>query len=324
MEKRVATPKTISYFVLSAAFLLVVYFHLGPALLAGFFSYLVLDFIYRPLSKILRPFYARWISLAVFIVVSALMVGVILKFVGQSLAAVPVIMANSLPRLNELSLQYGFDLAFTNMEEMLAAVIEALKQNAGKITKSSQILTGQFFHVLIGCSVALLSFMDTKREAPGPNLFDELRIELSRQIGRFTDSFERVMGAQVAISAINTCLTGVFLLSMDFPYLLFLVLATFLLGMIPIVGNLMSNTVVVFTGLTLSPEHAFFALCFLIVIHKGEYFLNSKIVGANIRTPMWQTLLGILLGHVVMGVPGIMLAPALLYYVRSELREVRS
>jgi predicted PurR-regulated permease PerM len=222
--------------------------------------------------------------------------------------------------LNELSVEYGVDLAFSNMEELRSALMETLRQNAGKITQSSQILTKQFFHLLVGTFVALLAFLDHRREASSSNYYDVLKGELALQTRRFTDSFEKVIGAQVAISAVNTFLTAMFLWTMDFPYLPFLVLATFLLGLLPIVGNLMSNTVIVFTGLTISPTLAFWSLLFLVFIHKLEYFLNSKIVGANIRTPMWQTLLGILVGHTVMGVPGIILAPALLHYARGEMQ----
>ena len=37
---------------------------------------------------------------------------------------------------------------------------------------------------------------------------------------------------------------------------------------------------------------------------------------------MWLTLLGIIAGEAVLGVSGIILAPAVLHYVRKELREV--
>jgi predicted PurR-regulated permease PerM len=241
-------------------------------------------------------------------------------FIGQSLAAVPAILEKSFPRVNELSQKYGLDLTFTNMEELRDALLMELKKNAGSITHSSQILTREFFHLLVGIFIAALSFLDWRKAPPEANLFGAFREEMGGQVARFTDSFERVIGAQVAISAVNTCFTAAFLFFMDFPYLPFLVLATFLVGILPIVGNLISNTIILFTGLTMSPEHALSALVFLVVIHKLEYFLNSKIVGANIRTPMWQTLLGILLGHTLMGIPGILLAPALLHYVRGQMR----
>jgi predicted PurR-regulated permease PerM len=93
---------------------------------------------------------------------------------------------------------------------------------------------------------------------------------------------------------------------------------TFLCGMLPVVGNLVSNSVVVGLALTRSPGLALTALIFLIVIHKLEYFLNSKIVGDRIQTPLWLTLLGLIIGERLMGVPGMILAPVVLNYLRLE------
>jgi predicted PurR-regulated permease PerM len=93
---------------------------------------------------------------------------------------------------------------------------------------------------------------------------------------------------------------------------------TFLCGMLPVVGNLISNIIIVAIGFTVSPKMALAALAFLVVIHKLEYFLNSKIIGDRIRNPVWLTLLGLILGERLMGIPGMILAPVLLNYLKVE------
>jgi predicted PurR-regulated permease PerM len=97
-----------------------------------------------------------------------------------------------------------------------------------------------------------------------------------------------------------------------------LVMLTFLCGLLPIVGNIISNTLIVFVAFTISPQMALFALIFLVVIHKLEYFLNSKIIGDRIKSPMWLTLLGLVLGEKLMGIPGLILAPVVLHYLKVE------
>jgi predicted PurR-regulated permease PerM len=92
--------------------------------------------------------------------------------------------------------------------------------------------------------------------------------------------------------------------------------------MIPIAGNVLSNTLIVASALTVSDKMALFALIFLVVIHKAEYFLNSHIIGSRISTPMWATLLGLLIGEALMGFTGAILAPTMIYYVREELRRL--
>jgi predicted PurR-regulated permease PerM len=67
---------------------------------------------------------------------------------------------------------------------------------------------------------------------------------------------------------------------------------------------------------------ALIALIFLIAIHKLEYFLNSKIIGDRIRNPIWLTLLALIIGERLMGIPGMVLAPVILNYLRVEMSKV--
>jgi predicted PurR-regulated permease PerM len=56
----------------------------------------------------------------------------------------------------------------------------------------------------------------------------------------------------------------------------------------------------------------------LVVIHKLEYFLNSKIIGGRIRHPMWLTLLALLFGERLLGITGIILAPVVLSFIKVQ------
>ena len=135
---------------------------------------------------------------------------------------------------------------------------------------------------------------------------------------RLYQSFAKVMGAQILISAINTALTAGFLAFNSYPYAPLLTALVFLCGLLPIVGNIISNTLIVLVGFTISSRTGIYALIFLVVIHKLEYFLNSKIIGRRINSPMWLTLIGLLIGERLAGIPGMILAPALLHYIKVE------
>lgn len=43
------------------------------------------------------------------------------------------------------------------------------------------------------------------------------------------------------------------------------------------------------------------------MLHKLEYFLNSKIIGDRIKNPVWLTLLALIIGERFMGIPGMIL-----------------
>lgn len=177
---------------------------------------------------------------------------------------------------------------------------------------------------LIGIVVSVSLFLNTRVEPDADpvtgqdNLYSQTFIEVVARFRTFYQSFKTVMGAQLIISAINAGLTTLFLFWNRFPYAPVLAGLTFLFGLLPIVGNLMSNTLIVSVGFTIAPRMAFLALVFLVVIHKGEYFLNSKIIGDRIKNPMWLTLVGLVIGEKLMGIPGMILAPAVLHYVKVE------
>jgi len=115
-------------------------------------------------------------------------------------------------------------------------------------------------------------------------------------------------------------LTAVFLAWNGFPFALVIIGLTFLSGLLPIIGNLVGNTLIVGVAFTMpdGPRMALFALIFLIVIHKLEYFLNSKIIGDRIKNPMWLTLIGLVVGEKLMGIPGMVLSPIVLHYIKVE------
>ena len=93
-------------------------------------------------------------------------------------------------------------------------------------------------------------------------------------------NFRRVIGTQVIISAINTILTSFFVYAFGLPYATMVII---LCGMIPVVGNLISNTLIVGPGFAISEQFACSALLFLGVIHNLEYPLNSRIIGGRAR-----------------------------------------
>lgn len=316
------SPAALSYALFALMGVAAFIMQLGPAILAGVFSYTLVDAAHRPLAKRMPPVLAKWVSLAVFAVIAALMLWLLARFLRESLATIPVILDQAAPKVNELLANRGIESPFETTDEFRQALAGALFENTTSITHAGGVLTRRFFHILLGMAVAIFCFLSEGSGVYGASLYDVVRRELAERIRRFMLSFERVLGAQVAISAMNTVLTAIFLLAMGFPHAAFLIPATFILGILPLIGNLLSNTVIVGTALTMSPRHAVFALAFLVLIHKGEYFLNSRIVGESIEAPMWQTLLGIVIGEALLGVPGILLAPALLHYFRTELEGI--
>ena len=133
------------------------------------------------------------------------------------------------------------------------------------------------------------------------------------------------MFAQVRIAALNALFTALYLgvilplLGIHLPLVKTMIALTFLLGMLPVVGNLASNTIIVIVSLSQSLSIAIGSLVFLVVIHKLEYFLNARIVGSQIRASAWELLLAMLVMESVFGLAGVVAAPIYYAYLKDEL-----
>ena len=90
-------------------------------------------------------------------------------------------------------------------------------------------------------------------------------------------------------------------------------------GLLPVIGNLISNTVIVVISLSYSLHAAAGSMAFLVIIHKLEYFVNARIVGSQIEASAWELLLAIVVMEAAFGMPGVIAAPVFYAYIKSEL-----
>jgi predicted PurR-regulated permease PerM len=138
-------------------------------------------------------------------------------------------------------------------------------------------------------------------------------------------AFRRIVFAQVRISGLNTILTAIYLLlvlpafGIHLPLVKTLIAVTFCAGLLPVLGNLISNTVILVVSLSSSLYAAIGSLVFLVLIHKLEYFVNARIIGAKIRARAWELLLAMLVMDAAFGIPGVIAAPIYYAYLKDEL-----
>lgn len=325
MSMSISGPRLISYGFFVLVLFVIARFDLGAGVMSGLVSYMIMDVTERYLrSRGVRRLFARWAALAAFAIMATALAWIFVTFLRVGMVRLPLLLDTVLPRLAAFAERYGMDFPADNARELRDLVVSAAKENSLSIGKTSGLLTRGFFQVIIGLFAAVLRFLSPAAPGHAGNLADSLRLEFNARVTLFMRSFERVVGAQVVISAFNTLLTAAFLYAMDFHFKTFLMLTTFVFGLVPIVGNVVSNTCIVASGLIVSERMAMFGLIYLVVIHKLEYLLNSRVLGESIGTPMWITLIGLVVGEALMGVPGVLLAPALLHYTREELRAIPS
>jgi predicted PurR-regulated permease PerM len=318
------TPARISYGVLVVTLVLAGVLHLSAPLLAVLFSYFAL----RQLLLLTKR---KWLALVLFILIALGIAFCAVYFTRAALAALPEVAEHSIPSASAWAQARQIELPFTDFESLKALIIDSAKEEAHylrNVIRLAGSTTTTLLFLLIGIVVAISLFfnsqLDLYRETHKTknNLYSVLADEIATRFRDFYRSFATVMGAQITISLINTLLTAIFVLIVQLPNGALIIALTFLCGLLPIVGNLVSNTIIVCLAFTISLNIALVALIFLIAIHKLEYFLNSKIIGDRIRNPVWLTLVALIIGERLMGIPGMVLAPVVLNYLRMELLKI--
>lgn len=191
------------------------------------------------------------------------------------------------------------------------------------------------FHVLVilivGMIIGLIfGFQENQRNLKEKEVeYTPLTKALKMCLNRLTLVFQYVAISQVFIALFNATMTAIFLFivlpifSVHLPFSKSLVIATFIFGLIPIIGNLIVNVLMFFVAFTVSFKIALVVLGYLILIHKVEYILNAKIVGSKIHAGICELLIAMLFFETLFGVSGLVFAPIFYAFIKLSLKEIK-
>jgi predicted PurR-regulated permease PerM len=214
-----------------------------------------------------------------------------------------------------------------NVEALKGSLAHWLREHGGELQLAGKHAARGFAHVLIGLVIGALIAL--REETASGEAMRPLAAALADRARRLAEAFRRIVFAQVRISAINTALTGTYLLVVlplfgaHLPLTKTMIALTFVVGLVPVLGNLVSNTVIVVVSLAHSAQVALASLAFLVLVHKLEYFLNARIVGAQISAKAWELLLAMLTMEAAFGLPGVIAAPIYYAYLKDELVDAK-
>lgn len=209
-----------------------------------------------------------------------------------------------------------------NVEDIETAVSRWLRANAWQLQFVGRNVGMFLTHVVVGMLIG--GMIAYSRGVRHPNA-GPLAAELEERISSLSTAFNNIVFSQIRISALNTTLTTIYLVvilplaGIDLPFVKVMVAVTFIAGLLPVVGNLISNTVILLVSLSVSPYVSLASLVFLVVIHKLEYFANARIIGGRIRARAWELLLAMLVMEAAFGIPGLVVAPIYYAYMKTEL-----
>ena len=222
---------------------------------------------------------------------------------------------------NNLIPEFIFQYLPDNTQELKTQSLDFLKQNLGQIQTVGTQSVKFVVYVVIGFILGVL-FLFEQNQIKKSKPFKDI---LSQRVILFKDSFEDVFLAQMKISFVNAILTAIYiyivlpLFDVYLPFQHTIVVLTFLFGLLPVIGNLITNTIIVVLSLGISIHTAIASLIFLVIIHKLEYFLNAKIIGSHTKTKTWEILIVLFVFEHLYGISGMIVGTVFYSYLKKEL-----
>lgn len=323
-----------SWILMGFGLFAIVALHLLAALLAGLLVFQVVHMLARAIRipyLTSRNAKAVFVAILAMVVVSALVLAgvgieIFLRKGPDNLSLMLAQMASVIDDLRRIL--PGSILVYmpADADSLKADIATWFREHATEIRTIGTETLRVFLHIVIGL---IIGAMIALHEVTPHGQTSPFLRALTLRAHRLSEAFRRILVAQVPISAINTTLTAIYLavvlpqFDIHLPFTKTLIAVTFIAGLLPVVGNLISNTAIFLVSLSHSFAIAAASLGYLIVIHKLEYFLNARIVGTRINAKAWELLIAMLVFESAFGISGLIVAPLAYAYLKHELGEER-
>jgi predicted PurR-regulated permease PerM len=322
----------VSWLIMGVLLLLTLELHLLPALLAGLLVYELVHLL-APLLRITRLAGNRAKVVVVMVlsitvvVLLALLTGETVSLLRSESGSIPEAMkkmAEILEGSRDRLPAWLVDYLPADAEGFKNWAVHWLRTHAGELQAAGKEVGRVVVHIVIGMVIGVLISL---REVMPIQEYRPLGRALVERVTRFSEAFSSIIFAQVRIAALNTFFAWLYLgvvlpvLGIHLPLVKTMVAITFLSGLLPVAGNLISNSVIVVVSLSQSLSVVAASFVFLVVIHKLEYFLNATIVGSRIHARAWELLVAMLVMEAAFGLAGLIAAPIYYAYVKNELAD---
>jgi len=256
------TTAIASYIAAAVALLLVMFLHLLPALIAGLLVYAVVDALAPLLERRWPGGWARQLVVGVLAVVVAgllaLLIFAVVAFFRAELGDPNTLFDRMMPTIDRARTQLpGWIVGYlpVSAEDFRFSATQLARAHSEQLQVAGKETAHVFGRILVGLALgALVALTHTRPDGnEGP-----LRRDLTARCERFARAFHDIVFAQARISALNTIFTAIFLLialplaGVHLPFTKTLIVITFIVGLLPVIGNLISNTLIVIVALSVS------------------------------------------------------------------------
>ncbi|URJ25113.1 AI-2E family transporter [Candidatus Blochmannia ocreatus (nom. nud.)] len=322
----------ISYAIMFICIIMVIPLGLFPCFFSGFLTYEIIISLSSHFERFIKIIYARWIS--VILILASIMIVITFSIINcTNFFTEDLNQMNISIEINRIVSDLKnrlpnnfFLLNFlpNTTEELKHQIFNWIESNIIFIRNMGHNFLHAFITLLIGLIIGILISCSSSRVKHTHNTY--FVTQLLERIHHMSQAFHKIVFAQIKISSVNTLLTS-FMIFIIFPLLekplplgKTLIIITFFFGLLPIVGNIISNILITISALSISLGIGIIMLIYLILIHKLEYFLNAEIIGNKINANPWELILSMLILESIFGLEGLIAAPIFYAYLKIELR----
>lgn len=320
----------ISYLIIFICMGMIIPLGLFPCFFSGFLTYEIVVSLASYITNNIPIHYARKISVILIVIIIILITTIsIINCTNFFIEDINTI--NISAEINRIvsdikkRLPHSLPLFLPDTtEELKNQMFSWIESNIILIRNMGHTFIHGFITSLIGIIVGTLIACTQSNKPHTNNTY--FIVQLLTRIHLLSQAFRNIVFAQIKISSINTLLTSMMififfpLFEQSLPLKKTLIIITFILGLLPIIGNIVSNILITIAALSISFSMGTIMFIYLILIHKLEYFLNAEIIGNRINANPWELILSMLLLESIFGLTGLIAAPIYYAYLKAELR----
>jgi predicted PurR-regulated permease PerM len=258
----------------------------------------------------------RWMAVTAVVLALVVLVGGFIAAAIPPLAAQTSTLINELPHYVHDLQNHSSTLGKLNDKYHLEQRVTSVLSTKGTILVGGVIGAGQIVISTLS-SMVLVAVLTVYFLASMPKvkLFGYRLVPQSRRSRAILigDEIFTKVGGYVLGNVITSFIAGagtfVWMLAWSIPYPLLLGLLVFLLDLIPIIGSTIGGAIVTLVALTVSLPVAIATLVFYVAYRLAEdYLLVPRIMGRAVDVPALVGMVAIVLGGVVLGIIGALIA----------------
>ena len=325
-------PYLVGYAFLSAFAVTFAVSHLMVFAISFLFLFFISDFMTRDVHRV-APFVPKALLFsAVYILVILAIIFITSKIIPMMLKNFPELSTQLQVRVVQELKAAGQKWNLTDYVDPDALKGTILKASTGILQFMANSLTPLykgFIEFVFALAINLFFYFESEKVEQAftrnPNsLMTFVFRFMQTRLRIFYVFFRRVMGGQVIIALINTVISTVVIFALDLHHPLLMIFVVFFCGLFPVVGNLMSNSVLTINAfVSTGMWGTVICLILLVGVHKLEYILNSKIIGGIVHLPMAISLGALIFCEVLLGIPALILAIPIVLFIRHEFEHIR-